>query len=65
MGGITKWSNKRVRWALTGAAHQAARHDPRLKGFCWGWTSEGCCCCGQEDACFHLLCVEEYGALSW
>jgi len=33
MGGITKRGNKWVRWALTQAAHQAARHDPRLKGF--------------------------------
>ena len=33
MGGITKQGNKWVRWALVQAAHQAARHDGRLKAF--------------------------------
>jgi transposase len=32
-GGITKQGNKWVRWALVQAAHQAARHDPKLRCF--------------------------------
>jgi len=32
-GGITKQGNKWVRWALVQAAHQAARHDPKLRRF--------------------------------
>ena len=43
MGGITKRGNKWVRWALTQAAHQAARHDPRLKGFFERVSARGGC----------------------
>jgi transposase len=33
MGRITKQGNRWVRWALTQAAHQAARYDPKLRSF--------------------------------
>jgi transposase len=32
-GGITKRGNKWVRWVMTQAAHQAARFDPKMRGF--------------------------------